>query len=303
MRVSAYVVAAHAVALWGAGSAQAADLPPADNISGSWKDAPYEQPALWSGPYVGVFIGGGNGDTDITDVYDYDGDPIAKNSISSSAFLTGVNVGYNKQQGNVVFGVEGALGIMNLSGSVTDDDLRPEGAEWNREWGDRERDHRQVSGTYKLSGGLYGELTGRIGYARDNYLLYLKGGAAFVNANLDAHYSGTNWCDDYWTHNCISDRSNFDFANGDLLLGWTLGFGLEYALSNNWSFKAEYQHFDFGSLSYSYSGSTVFKHNSCGNPRGDCVSNIYGDVDADVTLDVVKLGLNYKLQDEHDPLK
>ena len=39
-----------------------------------------------------------------------------------------------------------------------------------------------------------------------------------------------------------------------MLVGWTAGAGAEYALSPSWSLKAEYQHFDFGKMSYSYKG-------------------------------------------------
>ena len=306
MRVFACVAAAHAFVLAIGGSAQAADLPPIDNISGSWKDAPYEQPALWSGAYIGIFAGGGSGNVDITDVYEYNyQDPVAKNSINSGFSTAGVQIGYNVQRNNFVFGVEAGLGFMNLDDSVTDDDLRPEGSNWNDDWGDR-NEHASVSATYDFSGNLYGELTGRMGYSTGNELFYIKGGAAFLNADFNAHYSGDNACsypstltsnERSWCSRA-TDHSDFDFSESDTLLGWTLGIGMEYALSNSWSLKAEYQHFDFGSISFDHNGTVHFHETT-----QSAISTLTGNVDADVTLDVLKVGLNYRLQEEYDALK
>jgi len=297
VRVFAYVLAAHAFAFGIGATANAADMfSMEDDACGSWKDGPCEKPALWSGAYIGIFAGGGSGNVDITDVYEYDSkDPIAKNSINSAFATAGVQIGYNVQRDNFVFGVEAGLGLMNLNGSVTDDDLRPDGSNWNEDaWGVRD-DHDPISATYDFSGNLYGELTGRVGYTNGNELFYVKGGAAFVNANLDAHYSGNNYCTTHgynsWCDNA-SNYSTFDFGKSDTLLGWTLGIGLEYALSNSLSLKAEYQHFDFGSISFDHNGTVQFHETTT-----TAISTLTGNVDADVTLDVVKVGLNYKLQD------
>jgi len=57
--------------------------------------------------------------------------------------------------------------------------------------------------------------------------------------------------------------------------GWTLGAGIEWALAPKWSAKLEYQHLDFGDgHNYSTAGSGV---------------------DVDLSADVVRLGLNYRL--------
>lgn len=279
VRVFAYVLAAHAFAFGFGATANAADMfSMEDDACGSWKDGPCEKPALWSGAYIGIFAGGGSGDADITDVFEYDADPTAKNSVSLSPLIAGVNVGYNKQNGNFVYGLEAALGTMNFSDSVLVDDLEPGGAV------------RPIGARYSISGNIYGELTGRVGYARENYLLYMKGGAAFVNVDFDAHYEGEL--------PYTSEKSKYDFSHSETMLGWTLGFGAEYMLSNALSVKLEYQHFDFGDLSYAYGGGHDFCNSYwCGTAYLD------GDVNTDVTLDVVKLGINYKLQDEYDALK
>jgi outer membrane immunogenic protein len=58
--------------------------------------------------------------------------------------------------------------------------------------------------------------------------------------------------------------------------GWTVGGGLEFALSNNWTAKAEYLHVDLGNMNCGF---------SCGAPAGNNVS---------VREDVVRGGLNYR---------
>lgn len=307
MKNWAYLIAVHVFVLGIGGSVHAADLDPEDTSSGSWKGVPFEQPALWDGAYVGVFVGGGSGDADITDEYLYNNyDPIASNSIDTAFSTAGVQIGYNVQRDSFIIGLEAGLGFIDLNGSVTDDDLRPEGSNWNEAaWGKR-NGHLPISATYDFSGNLYGELTGRIGYATGNELFYVKGGGAFLNADFGAHYSGNNACTDTSGHTrnqlnwCshATDRSHFDFSKSEILLGWTVGVGMEYALSSSLSLKAEYQHFDFGSISYDYDGEVNFHERTKG-----AISTLSGDIDADLTLDLLKVGLNYRLQDEYDVLK
>jgi outer membrane immunogenic protein len=70
--------------------------------------------------------------------------------------------------------------------------------------------------------------------------------------------------------------------------GWTAGGGIEYALTAAWSIKAEYQHFDFGkensAIIFADDGDTFrFSH--------------------DLSVNTVKLGLNYHLGHGFEPLK
>ena len=125
---------------------------------------------------------------------------------------------------------------------------------------------------------------------QNKVLLYAKGGAAFLSADVKADYDGDN----YW-HN---GRSVFHLGDSDTLSGWTVGAGAEYAVAPSWSIKAEFQHFDFGSMSYSTKESCVVIHSG-----GDCATtNTYGTsrikdgkTDVSVTADTVKVGLNYRL--------
>ena len=108
-----------------------------------------------------------------------------------------------------------------------------------------------VDTKYASSSGLYADITGRLGYALDRTLFYAKGGVAFFDADFKANYAGQS-CKTLGTCG-TGGPSTFNYDHSDTLVGWTVGAGVEYALSQSWSLKAEYQHFDFGSMSYSYS--------------------------------------------------
>lgn len=66
---------------------------------------------------------------------------------------------------------------------------------------------------------------GRVGYAFDNFLLFATGGAAI---------GGIDYADD------------FPASGDDTRLGWTVGAGIEAALTDNISGKLEYQYIDLG---------------------------------------------------------
>src|SRR3954466_13027761 len=64
-----------------------------------------------SGPYVGGYLGGGSGDAH----WDISGGNKVDHSLSGG--LGGVQGGYNWQRRGWLFGVQGDLGIGNISGS------------------------------------------------------------------------------------------------------------------------------------------------------------------------------------------
>ena len=75
-----------------------------------------------------------------------------------------------------------------------------------------------------------GSVRGRIGYAFDNWLLFGTGGWAFTNIR-------------HTNDNAAGE--SFDSARS----GWTVGGGIEYALTPNWTTRLDYRYFDFGSYS------------------------------------------------------
>ncbi|HBK05593.1 MAG TPA: hypothetical protein DDZ81_06980, partial [Acetobacteraceae bacterium] len=76
-----------------------------------------------------------------------------------------------------------------------------------------------------------GSVTGRIGYTWGPALLYVKGGYAFSDNNDSLTLGGVPAA----------------FAlNGGHSDGYTVGAGLEYMFTQNWSAKIEYQYYNFG---------------------------------------------------------
>ena len=162
--------------------------------------------------------------------------------------MGGAQAGYNIQRGHVVFGLEGDIGYLGISakssGSYTPSS-NPGNFHCGTYWaGDGHV--CDISGQYSTSGGLYGDITGRLGYATDRVLFYGKGGVAFLNADTKANYKGESvgW---------INTEFLFQFRQQRDACRLDHRSGAEYALNPAWSLKAEYQHFDFGSMSYNYS--------------------------------------------------
>ena len=102
-------------------------------------------------------------------------------------------------------------------------------------------------------------VTGRIGYAWDRFLGYVKGGGAWER---DQH----DFTDGVFSASVSATRS-----------GWTIGVGAEYAFSNYLTGFVEYNYYDFGTRDLSFVGNDPF---------------IYG---IDETKSVLKAGLNFRL--------
>ena len=203
------------------GATQAADL--------SLKDTPeleYGVFPMMTGFYIGGHGGFARGNVDVSDTFDYNGDPHADNSFKTQGAIAGIQIGHNVQRGNFVFGIEADLGYLDLSGDDTFALPRSQPTKTNTD----------ISAKYSVSGGLYGDLTGRVGYASGNTLLYLKGGVAFLNAEFNSDYTGAN-CSTTGDSRCRTEvgPSKFAFENSDTLIGYTIGAGVEYALSPSWS--------------------------------------------------------------------
>lgn len=183
----------------------------------------------WSGAYVGVAGGWAHGRTKATDVDGEEyGSPGTSLSMTDNGFIGGVSAGYNFQRGAWVFGPELELGWAGVDKTHIDPNDDEDG----------------VFTQY----GFYGTATGRLGYAANRTLVYGKAGLAFAqikSAGGEFDGRGEENSGGYWGFD--GDEAGF----GDKLrLGWTIGAGIEHALSQTWSVKAEYMFADFGSSSY-----------------------------------------------------
>jgi opacity protein-like surface antigen len=180
--------------------------------------APYD----WTGFYVGANAGAAWGRSR----WDFAGDGAVSPHVAG--FLAGGDIGYNYQAGKWVMGVEGAAGWTNARGARP----CPGGFFYTCE-----------EGFTALS-----TATGRIGYAFDRYLPYVKAGAVIAPAQARV-VCGTG------SQPTIVPLTGCP-GQGDskLLAGWTAGLGYEFGLTRNVSAKAEVMYFDLGGDSHSLAG-------------------------------------------------
>ncbi|HEY0329549.1 MAG TPA: outer membrane beta-barrel protein [Rhodopseudomonas sp.] len=187
------------VALGMAAPAVAADLP-----ARTYTKAPAYVAAVydWSGFYIGANAGGGWAKDRWTggiDGLDY-------GSHTADGAVAGGQIGYRWQSGTWVFGLE-AQG----------------------DWADIKGNHTDFAGfvdNSKLK--AFGLFTGQVGYAWNNALLYVKGGAAVTSSSYNYFFPGVAGFD-----GSTSDRTRW---------GGTAGVGLEYGFAPNWSVGVEYDH-------------------------------------------------------------
>jgi outer membrane immunogenic protein len=135
-------------------------------------------------------------------------------SDSPNGVIGGVHVGYNLQINQWVAGVEGTVDGTSVSRSGV---FNPFGF-----------------ATLDESSTVQGSIRVRAGIAFDRVLLYGTGGAAF--AGIDNVYTTSLTSPPFFLTERVSRTRS----------GWTAGGGLEYAVTNNWSIRAEYRYSDFG---------------------------------------------------------
>jgi outer membrane immunogenic protein len=237
---------AGALALAATGQALSADLPP---MAPPPPRAPVAYvpvaPAIynWSGIYIGINGGYGFGKSSMT------GGPLptgAPGTISSGSYnvtgpLVGGTVGANYQFGQFVLGVEA------------------------------DGDWTQLKGTSSSTGcggpaficetdnSFLATVRARAGFAWDRVLFYGTGGGAFGDITAKVPTA---------TGVFSSTQRNF---------GWTAGAGIEFAITENLTAKAEYLYVDLG-------------NNSC-SPV--CFAGV-ASTTTPLTLNVARAGLNFK---------
>lgn len=159
--------------------------------------------------WTGVYIGGQIGYAFGNSYSNIPGTGFAQSS-SPEGVIGGAHVGYNYQINQFVVGLEGDVDGSSYSKSNFN------GA---------------TASTYGTRIPVEGSVRGRLGYAWDRTLVYATGGAAF--ADLEHTYFGA-----------ITPLPYTSVSTGRV--GWTVGGGIEYAVTNNWSVRGEYRYSDFG---------------------------------------------------------
>jgi outer membrane immunogenic protein len=209
---------AAAVSLAGIGAASAADM--------ALKARPLPPPVYsWTGCYIGLSAGGkGVRTRDTVNI------PAAGPFPASSAFLgeledatwiAGGQVGCNYQSGNWVFGIEGDAHAQKwttssiLAGAVFPASFLA---------GDQ----------FELHSDWQASARARVGYAMDRTLFYVTGGAAFTEVR-----AFSNWLP-------LGILPGTVITDSRTLTGWTIGAGVEHAVTNNFTLGLEGRYSDYG---------------------------------------------------------
>lgn len=180
----------------------------------------------WTGPYVGLQAGYGWGENDVKatqlDTSEIDVGrqavgvfPERDGSIDMDGFIGGLHAGYNWQMDSLVLGVEGDIEYADLDGDtdiVGANDFKIGEASQEIDW--------------------LGSLRLRAGFAFDRALIYATGGLAVGGVEVEGSLP-----------NALNSE---DASNNDTEWGWTIGGGVEYALTDDLSARLEYRYTDLG---------------------------------------------------------
>ena len=231
----------------------------------------------WNGFYTGLNAGAAWGSYDPQTATNPDkgviGAPSAavinslgNQSIKPLGFSGGAQAGYNWQVGNWVAGIEGDFSYLHLSGAATtfvpyvppSTSTAVISAYGNANW--------------------VATVRPRIGWAANNWLLYATGGVAVTNFQDDFALGGVNPP----TRNPPPNGSFYQQSShlGNIPLGYAVGGGVEAAINERWSVKAEYLHVDFGR----FTATQTATNDAALMPRQS----------ADLKADLVRVGLNYR---------
>ena len=200
----------------------------------------------WSGFYIGA-NGGWGSSRKCWDAVTPAGAFIANAGCHDATGGTaGGQIGYRWQSGTWVFGVEGQGNWADFRGSNAS---------------------LAFPGTNIRSKiDAFGLITGQVGYAANNVLLYVKGGAAVTADRFNISTTAGNVL--------------LATANDDTRWGGVVGVGLEYGFAPNWSAAIEYDHLFMGTKDNTYTlvGTNTFSR----------VDSVRQDVD------LVTVRINYR---------
>jgi outer membrane immunogenic protein len=161
----------------------------------------------WTGFYAGVIVGASCIDGGLTD---NSSDPATDWEMSGCGYKGGVIGGYNHQFDNWVVGLE---------------------ADWMKS--NDLATNEEAGGDFAFDFNHEVTLRGRWGYAADDTLLFLTGGAAWAQGNLNG---------------IISPDPN-DITAGHW--GWTVGAGIEHALTDQFHIRLDYLYTRYSGENYS----------------------------------------------------
>jgi outer membrane immunogenic protein len=211
----------------------------------------------WSGFYVGAHGGAAWARKEHTGVpFNFPPNTIVLNpaTVDPTGWLAGGQLGVNYQTGMWVIGGEAQGSFANLTGDSGCTYAATAGAVVT-----------VINANCSVKVDALATFALRLGVAFDRLLLYGKVGGALAN---DKYASSGG--------NALLTQT---FNANETRWGWMAGAGIEYAFTDNWSAKLEYNYIDLGTRSVRFT---------------DDASTVFYLVDIRQIVNVVKLGVNYR---------
>ncbi len=198
----------------------------------------------WSGAYIGAHAGyvSATATGEEGDLFD--------ETIDLTGWNGGVYGGVNVVNGNILFGVEGDVGTGTVEGTADFTSIEGSG----------------VDGSLTANIDWNAHLRGRLGVVADQMLFYVSGGLAVASTSAVASL----------------DAPVDDITSSALHTGYTVGAGIEVALTDNITLRGEYLYDDYGSQSYEYDLTDL------PDPYDVVVTN-----DVGLTAQTVRVGLSF----------
>lgn len=191
------------------------------NQSAAAADFPVQMPATqftspvynWTGFYFGGHMGTALSSAKFSDPTGVYFAPLdASIADDSTGFMGGPELGFNFQAGNLVFGGQGDVSWTTINTDIADPFSTTTTLYYKTVW--------------------LASVTGRVGYAWANILMYGKGGAAWVHNIVD-----------------VSDPAVSLASGNETRTGWTAGGGFEYGFTPSWTGFIEYDYIRLGTNS------------------------------------------------------
>ncbi|MCH9763116.1 MAG: outer membrane beta-barrel protein [Gammaproteobacteria bacterium] len=225
------------------------------SLSSTDKDGLITGSEHWSGLFLGANLGYGTSFNNVS-VLPFESTPLSLVDVSpflihlqSSGFLGGGQVGYNWIRNKILLGVESDINYASVGGtnSIT---FTPT--------------LYQVNSSVTQALNWFGTVRGRLGrVASDTLLPYLTAGLLFSNTEIS--YTQTV----LFLNQPILQTNN---SHTETNLNWVAGAGLEYAVSDHFSYKLEYLYLDLGDLT---------------------LNSTYYALDSKFASNMIRLGINY----------
>jgi outer membrane immunogenic protein len=228
----------------------------------------------WSGFYVGGNAGGawGYSEARTSTVFNQAGyfiptSPAAVTSagdqdMTPTGFTGGGQAGYNWQFGSLVVGAEADIDYLGLKGSSSGGDIYP-----------------TLKSSFTVNSSISTDwlftARPRIGWAINNWLIYVTGGLAVGDVKGKFNFTDTT---------SAMESGSISSTKA----GWTFGGGIEVGVQGPWTVRVEYLRVDLGSAS------TISTNLSAPVAGGPSFPTNPFTHSVDLTASIVRAGLNYR---------